>query len=99
MMVKFYNEVVYEDSFIGMVRLADKVFPFQGHPVPQEAQSASNLIFLLADEAGKVLDYTANAKNLLGVRTLPPPGSSDSFNMRHIHSIYNPSELFSGVEE
>ena len=58
MIVKFYNEASYEDSFIGMVRLADKVFPFLGLPVPEEAKLANNLIFLLADETGKVFDYT-----------------------------------------
>ena len=99
MVAKFYNEGAYQDSFIGMVRLAHNVYPFRERPLPEDSRIASNLLFLTADWTGKVFDCSPSAKHLLGIRSPPSSKEVDTFFVQDIHTSYNPAELFNEVKE
>ena len=93
MVAKFYNEGVYQDSFIGMVRLADQLAPFRGRDVPEEAHEHGNLIFLLAADTGRVLDCSSNATTMLGIQL---NSSTRSDTVQDLSPQYDPVQLFSG---
>ena len=82
MIAKFYNEGIHHDSFIGMIKHADFVFPFRGLQLPEHvSNSTQNLLFMLTDEGGKVFDCSPSAKTLFGVRALASTSRLDSFTI------------------
>ena len=68
--VKFYNEKQYSDCFIGMVRRLQCVFPFPGRTDFDPEIPVKNLLFLITDESGTIVDASSRIKPLVGISSI-----------------------------